>query len=61
VAGPDTVRRYRLVPATTEPDAGVFDLTMTFDTASGALRRMDSRTPVGSIGFKFPPAAPTTR
>lgn len=59
--GNRTIRRYRFTPATTEPEPGVFDLTMTFDADTGALRRMDSRTPVGSIGFKFPPAAPASR
>jgi hypothetical protein len=59
--GPRTLRRYRFRPATTEPEPGVFDLTMTFDTASGDLRRMDSRTPVGTIGFKFPPAPSASR
>jgi hypothetical protein len=53
VDGTMTVMRYRFMPATSEPDPGVFDMTMTFDTASGDLRRWHSRTPVGGIGFKF--------
>jgi hypothetical protein len=59
VEGPHTVRRYRFVPTTTEPDPAAYDFTMTFDTATGDLRRWHSRTPVGGIGFKFdPPPAP---
>ena len=53
IDGTMTVMRYRFVPATKEPDPGVFDMTMHFDTASGELRRWHSRTPVGGIGFKF--------
>ena len=53
IDGAMTIRRYRFVPATKEPDPGVFDMAMTFDTASGKLRRWYSRTPVGGIGFKF--------
>lgn len=60
IEGPHTVRRYRFVPATTEPDPAAYDFTMTFDTASGDLRRWHSRTPVGGIGFKFdPPPTPS--
>jgi len=58
VEGPHTVRRYRFVPATTEPEPAAYDFTMTFDTATGDLRRWHSRTPVGGIGFKFDPPAP---
>lgn len=62
IEGPNTVRRYRFVPATKEPDPAAYDFTMTFDTATGDLRRWHSRTPVGGIGFKFdppPPPSPT--
>lgn len=51
--GTMTVLRYRFVPATSEPDPGVYDMTLHFDTATGELRRWHSRTPAGGIGFKF--------
>ncbi len=58
IEGTQTVRRYRFVPATKEPEPGAYDLTLTFDSATGDLRRWHSRTPVGGIGFKFDPPPP---
>ncbi len=56
--GPHTTVRYRYVPATQEPAAGIFDMHLTFDTATGELRRWQGFTPVGRIGFDFPATAP---
>ncbi len=54
--GPQTSMRYRYVPVgagTTR--AAVFDMSLYFDRASGALLRWQGRTPVGNIGFNFEP------
>ena len=52
--GAKTFVRYRYVPATKEPHAGVFDMHLTFDTKSGELLKWQGITPVGRIGFNFP-------
>lgn len=51
--GETTVVRYRYVPATKEPRAGVFDMHLTFHTTSGELLKWQGFTPVGKIGFDF--------
>jgi hypothetical protein len=51
--GPTTIVRYRYVPATKEPRAGIFDMHLTFDTRSGELLKWQGVTPVGRIGFDF--------
>lgn len=53
VDGANTIVRYRYVPVTTEPDPGVFDMRLTFDTKSGELLKWQGVTPVGRIGFDF--------
>lgn len=59
IEGPNTIVRYRYVPATKESKAGVFDMHLTFDTKSGELLKWQGFTPVGKIGFDFAkPAAP---
>lgn len=54
--GETTVLRYRYLPATKESKAGIFDLQLVFDTASGELLRWHAKTPVGAIGFSVEPA-----
>jgi hypothetical protein len=56
--GRESVLRYVYVPATPESGAGVFEMILYFDTASGELLRWDGRTPIGRIGFDFAPTAP---
>lgn len=51
--GANTMVRYRYVPATVEPGAGVFDMHLTFHTKSGELLRWQGLTPVGKIDFDF--------
>ena len=51
--GTMTITRYRYVPVTPEPGAGVFEMTLHFDTKSGELLRWHGRTPMGNIGFNF--------
>ena len=51
--GPNTIVRYRYVPATKESRAGVFDMHLTFETKSGELLKWQGTTPVGRIGFDF--------
>jgi len=51
--GSTTMTRYRYIPATKEPGAGVFDMHLTFDTKSGELLKWVGHTPVGRIGFDF--------
>jgi len=53
VEGTTTVVHYRYAPVTRESRAGTFDMTLYFDTASGALLHWRGRTPVGNIGFNF--------
>lgn len=53
VEGPNTIVRYRYVPVTKEEGAGVFDMRLTFHTASGKLLEWHGKTPVGNIRFKF--------
>jgi hypothetical protein len=53
VEGTSTMVRYRYVPSTKESRAGVFDMTLHFDTKSGELLRWQGKTPVGNIGFNF--------
>jgi hypothetical protein len=53
VEGPNTILRYRYIPATKESKAGVFDMHLTFNTVSGELLRWQGRTPIGNIGFNF--------
>lgn len=53
VEGPHTIDRYRYVPATQESRAGVFEMTLRFDTASGELLHWHGRTPMGNIAFSF--------
>ena len=50
--GPNTIVRYRYVPATKE-NRGVFDMHLTFDTKGGELLKWQGFTPVGKIGFDF--------
>lgn len=52
--GAHTIVRYRYLPATKESRAGVFDMHLTFHTASGELVRWHGRTPIGNIAFNFP-------
>jgi hypothetical protein len=54
VEGTSTIVRYRYVPSTKESRAGVFDMTLHFDTKSGELLHWQGKTPVGNIGFTFP-------
>lgn len=51
--GANTIVRYRYIPVTPEPDPGVFDMRLTFDTKSGELLKWQGVTPVGRIGFDF--------
>lgn len=51
--GTNTMVRYRYVLATNESKAGVFEMILHFDTASGELLRWHGKTPVGNIGFNF--------
>lgn len=53
VEGSTTVVRYRYMPSTKEPGAGMFDMHLTFDTKSGELLKWQGLTPVGKIGFDF--------
>ena len=53
VEGRLTVLRYRYVPATKESRAGVFDMILHFDSASGDLVVWQAVTPVGKLGFNF--------
>lgn len=48
-----TVLRYRYVPATKESRAGVFDMILHFDPASGDLLVWQAVTPVGKLAFNF--------
>lgn len=56
--GTHTLLRYHYTPVPPESKNGVIDMTFAFDTASGQLRRLDGRSPVGQIAFNFetPPA-----
>lgn len=57
--GAQTLMRYRYVPVGPgASQAAVFDMSLYFNTASGALLRWQGRTPVGNIGFNFEPATP---
>ena len=61
VRGALTTLRYRYTPVPPESKQGIFDITFTFDTATGQLQRLQGRSPVGQISFNFespPPAAP---
>lgn len=51
--GANTIVRYRYIPVTPEPDPGIFDMRLTFDTKSGELLKWQGVTPVGRIGFDF--------
>lgn len=53
VDGPNTVVRYRYIPVTAEPEPGVFDMRLTFETKTGDLLKWLGITPVGRIGFDF--------
>lgn len=53
VQGETTVLRYRYIPSTKESKAAVFDLHLTFNTATGELLRWHGRTPMGNIAFNF--------
>ncbi len=55
--GPNTILRYRYIPATKESRAGVFDMHLTFHTKSGELLRWQGKTPIGNIGFNFASSA----
>jgi hypothetical protein len=55
VEGAMTVLRYRYVSATKESRAGVFDMILHFDNASGALMIWQAVTPVGKLGLSFAP------
>ncbi len=57
IEGAETMTRYRYRPVTSEPGAAEFEMTLHFDTASGELLRWRGRTPVGNLGFNFPPPA----
>ena len=54
-AGPAEILRYRYVPVTTEPGAGLFDLRLVFDRETGELRRLHGKIPVGNIDLGFGP------
>jgi hypothetical protein len=53
VEGAHTIDRYRYIPATPESKAGVFEMTLRFETKSGELLHWHGRTPMGNIAFKF--------
>ncbi len=53
IEGAHTIVRYRYIPVTPEPEPGVFDMRLTFDTKSGELLKWQGVTPVGRIGFDF--------
>jgi len=53
--GPNTVVRYRYIPATSESKAGVFDMHLTFHTKTGELLHWHGKTPIGNIAFNFGP------
>ena len=53
IEGPLTILRYRYLPATQESRAGVFDMILHFDRASGDLVVWQAVTPVGKLGFNF--------
>ncbi len=53
IQGESTVLRYRYIPSTKESKAAVFDLHLTFNTATGELLRWHGRTPMGHIAFNF--------
>jgi hypothetical protein len=61
-----TVLRYRYLPPTPGTRNGDFDLFFTFDTATGALLRMEGLSPVGQMSLNFqsissaPGASPAT-
>lgn len=57
--GPNTVVRYRYIPATSESKAGVFDMHLTFNTKSGELLHWHGKTPIGNIAFNFGPTTPS--
>lgn len=51
--GETTLVRYRYVTVTKEPDPGVFEMRLTFETNGGELLKWQGITPVGRIGFDF--------
>jgi hypothetical protein len=51
--GANTMVRYRYIPVSPEPDPGVFEMRLTFETQSGELLKWLGITPVGRIGFDF--------
>lgn len=53
VEGNTTIVSYRYIPATREPQPGVFDMRLTFDTPSGEMLKWQGITPVGRIAFDF--------
>lgn len=59
VDGPHTRLRYRYTPVPPESKNGVFDMTFTFDTATGQLQRLEGRSPVGQVSFNFESPPPS--
>jgi len=55
--GERTLLRYLFTPTPVGEKSAVFDLLFTFETASGHLRRIDGRSPVGKMSFRFDGAA----
>jgi hypothetical protein len=50
--------RYRYLPPTSGTNNGDFDLSFTFDSATGELLRMEGRSPVGQMLLDFKTPAP---
>ena len=54
--GPRTMLAYRYLPTPPGARNGMFDITFTFDTASGQLVLLQGLSPVGQISFNFEPS-----
>lgn len=52
-AGARTILRYRYVPTPPGARNGIFDLSFSFDTATGQLVFLQGRSPVGQMSFNF--------
>jgi hypothetical protein len=53
IEGGVAIQRYRYIPATTERGAGIFEMTLRFDNATGELLHWHGKTPMGNIAFDF--------
>lgn len=59
IDGGQSLLHYRYETAPPGAKAGVIDMEFAFDAASGRLRRLQGRSPVGNLAFNFAsPAAP---